>query len=111
MLNAKHAALAESTAAFLLEQPGWEIRAEVSFSIDGERGVVDFVAWHAATRTVLMIELKTDIVDVGETIATFDRKCRLAGRIAASLGCRSSRAYRSGSGCVGSGASSVRCPK
>lgn len=86
MLNAKHAALAESATAFLLDQPGWEVRAEVSFNFDGERGVVDLVAWHAATRTVLLIELKTDIVDVGETIGTFDRKRRLAGRIAASLG-------------------------
>ena len=85
MLNAKHAALAESTTAFLLDHSGWEVRAEVSFNIDGERGVVDLVAWHAATRTVLLIELKTDIVDVGETIGTFDRKRRLAGRIAASL--------------------------
>lgn len=92
MLNVKHAALAESAAAFLLEQPGWELRAEVSFNIDGERGVVDVVAWHAATRTILLIELKTDIVDVGELIGTFDRKRRLAGRIAASLGWRAEHA-------------------
>lgn len=92
MLNAKHAALAESSAAFILEQPGWEVRAEVSFNIDGERGLVDLVAWHAASRTVLLIELKTDIVDVGEAIGTFDRKRRLAGRIAASLGWRAEHA-------------------
>lgn len=92
MLNAKHAALAESTAGFLVEQPGWEFRAEVSFNIDGERGVVDLVAWHAATRTVLLIELKTDIIDVGETIGTFDRKRRLAGKIALSLGWRAEHA-------------------
>jgi transcriptional regulator with XRE-family HTH domain len=92
MLNANHAALAESTAAFFLDRPGWELRAELSFNIAGERGVVDFAAWHAATRTILMIELKTDIVDVGETIGTFDRKRRLAGRIAASLGWRAEHA-------------------
>jgi transcriptional regulator with XRE-family HTH domain len=95
MLNAKHAALAESATAFLLAEPGWEVRAEVSFNIDGERGVVDLVAWHAASRTVLLIELKTDIVDVGEHIGTFDRKRRLAGRIAAQLGWRAEHA-----GCV-----------
>jgi transcriptional regulator with XRE-family HTH domain len=92
MLNAKHAALSESATAFLLEQPGWEVRAEVSFNFDGERGVVDLVAWHAATRTMLLIELKTEVVDVGETIGTFDRKRRLAGRIAASLGWRAEHA-------------------
>jgi transcriptional regulator with XRE-family HTH domain len=92
MLNAKHATLAESVTAFLLAQPGWQVRPEVSFNIDGERGIVDLVAWHAATRTVLLIELKTDIVDVGELIGTFDRKRRLAGRIAASLGWRPEQA-------------------
>ena len=92
MLNAKHAALAESATAFLLDHSGWEVRAEVSFNIDGERGVVDLVAWHAATRTILVIELKTEIVNVGETVGTFDRKRRLAGRIAASLGWRAEHA-------------------
>jgi hypothetical protein len=92
MLNAKHAALAESATAFVLDQPGWQVRAEVSFNVDGERGVVDLVAWHDATRTILLIELKTDIVDVGETIGTFDRKRRLAGRIAAMLGWRAEHA-------------------
>jgi hypothetical protein len=92
MLNAKHAALAESAVAFLLDAGGWEVRAEVSFNVEGERGVVDLVAWHAASRTILIIELKTDIVDVGETIGTFDRKRRLAGRIAASLGWRAEQA-------------------
>ena len=92
MLNAKHGALAESVTAWLLDWPGWEVRPEVSFNFDGERGAVDLVAWHAATRTVLLIELKTDIVDVGELVRTFDRKRRLAGRIAASCGWRAEQA-------------------
>jgi transcriptional regulator with XRE-family HTH domain len=92
MLNARHGALAESASGFVLDQPGWQLRAEVSFNFDGERGVVDLVAWHEATRTVLLIELKTDIVDVGETIGTFDRKRRLAGRIAAIMGWRAEHA-------------------
>jgi transcriptional regulator with XRE-family HTH domain len=90
MVNAKHAALAEAAIAWLRKQAGWEIRPEVSFSLGGERGVVDLLAWHAATRTLLVIELKTDIVDVGELLGTFDRKRRLAWRIAATLDWRPS---------------------
>ena len=86
MLNAKHAALAEDVVAWLRREPGWEVRPEVSFNIYGERGVIDLLAWHAPTRTLLVIELKTDIVDVGENLGTFDRKRRLARRVAGDLG-------------------------
>lgn len=34
---------------------------EVSFSIYGQRGVIDILAWHAATRSLLVIELKTEM--------------------------------------------------
>ena len=88
MLNARHAALAEDVVAWILERPGWELKPEVSFNVFGERGVIDLLAWHAATRTLLVIELKTEIVDVGEMIGTFDRKRRLAWRIAPGLGWR-----------------------
>lgn len=88
MLNAKHAALTEDVVAWLLGLPGWELRTEVSFSEYGERGIIDVLAWHAATRTLLLIELKTELVDIGEHLGTFDRKRRLAGRIATRLGWR-----------------------
>jgi hypothetical protein len=55
---------------------------ELTFSIYGERGSVDLVAWHPARRALLVIELKTAIVDVNELLMTFDRKRRLAPRIA-----------------------------
>ena len=41
---------------------------EVSFSIYGERGVIDILAWHPGRRALLIIELKTDIVDVNELV-------------------------------------------
>jgi hypothetical protein len=43
-------------------------------------------AWHAATASLLVIELKTAIVDVQELVGTLDRKVRLAPRIAAERG-------------------------
>jgi hypothetical protein len=88
LVNSRHAALAEAVIAWIVPFGGWAVRAEVSFSIFGERGIIDLVAWHEATRALLVIELKTGIVDVGETIGTFDRKIRLAARVAADLGWR-----------------------
>lgn len=81
MLNSKHSAMAESMAAALGRLDGWIIRPEVSFSIYGERGVIDFVAWHPILRAMLLIELKTELVDIGELMATADRRRRLAPRI------------------------------
>jgi transcriptional regulator with XRE-family HTH domain len=87
LLNARHSALHEAVArTFRADLPDWTIRPEVSFSIYGERGIVDVVAWHPARRALLIIELKTDIVDVNDLVGGVDRKRRLAGRIAAELG-------------------------
>lgn len=78
LLNARHSALHESVARLFLRLPGWIIAPEVSFAIRGERGVIDILAWHPATRTLLVIELKTEIVDVNELMGVVDRKRRLA---------------------------------
>lgn len=86
LVNARHAALTEAVLVGLAKAPGWTARPEVSFAIYGERGVVDVLAWHAASRSVLVIEVKTAIVDVGEMLGTLDRKRRLAPAIGRSLG-------------------------
>jgi transcriptional regulator with XRE-family HTH domain len=80
----RHAELVERLIA-VLHGLGWVARPEVSFNIRAERGLVDILAWHAATATLLLIEVKTEIVDVGELFGTFDRKRRLGleiGRLA-----------------------------
>ena len=82
LLNAGHAAMHESLARFFAELEGWQAIPEVSFSIYGERGVIDILAWHAASRTVLVIELKTELVDPQDLVSTMDRRVRLARRIA-----------------------------
>jgi len=82
----RHSALHESVARHFRRWPGWVIAPEISFSIRGERGVIDILAWHPATRTLLVIELKTDIVDVNELMGTLDRKRRLAPVIARERG-------------------------
>jgi len=86
LINARHSALHESIARRLLALSGWEIAPEVSFSIRGERGVIDILAWHASSRTLLVIELKTEIVDVNDLMGGVDRKRRLAMVIARDRG-------------------------
>jgi DNA-binding Xre family transcriptional regulator len=87
MLSSRHALLAESVVRALhRDSPDWQVFPEVSFSIWGERGVIDLLAWHPGRRALLVIELKTELVDVGETIGTMDRKQRLAAKVAAERG-------------------------
>lgn len=81
LISARHSALSESVVR-AFPRPGWRIAPEVSFSIYGERGIIDLLAWNPTQRILLVIELKTEIVDVNELVGTFDRKVRLGTRIA-----------------------------
>ena len=86
LLNGRHSRLAELVARDLAARAGWIFQPEVSFAIYGERGVIDILAFHTTTGTLLVIELKTDIVDVNELAGTIDRKVRLAVEIAKERG-------------------------
>lgn len=83
LLNRAHSALHDEVVRMFRDHlPEWVLAPEVSFAILGERGIIDLVAWHPGRRVLLIIELKTDIADVNELLGTFDRKRRLAWRIA-----------------------------
>lgn len=86
LLGARHSHLHEVVARRFAALPEWTILPEVTFSVYGERGAIDVLAWHARTRTVLVIELKTEVVDVQELLGTLDRKRRLARGIARDRG-------------------------
>jgi len=86
LLSARHSLMHEQMARFFGDLPDWTIEPEVSFSIYGERGIIDVLAWHPIRRILLVIELKTEIVDVNEMLGTLDRKRRLAVDIARSRG-------------------------
>jgi transcriptional regulator with XRE-family HTH domain len=87
LLNRRHSALHELVARWFGEfVPAWVLAPEVSFSIYGERGVIDILAWHPGRRALLIIELKTDIVDVNDLVGSADRRRRLARTIAAERG-------------------------
>jgi hypothetical protein len=77
-LNAKHFQLHELVAPWFAEQlAAWTLAPEVSYPIYRERGVIDIVAWHPSRRAILVIELKTDIVDVNQLIGMVGEKARL----------------------------------
>jgi transcriptional regulator with XRE-family HTH domain len=81
LLDRGHADLSERTLQ-LLEAFGWTLMAEVSYSIFGERGSIDLLAWHDSSRTLLVIEIKTELASIEETLRRHDAKARLARGIA-----------------------------
>jgi len=88
MLNAGHAAMHEQVATLLGGLSDWQWAAEVSFAIYGERGIIDILAFHSPTGILLVVELKTEIVEVEELVGVMDRRRRLAIRIAGERGWR-----------------------
>ena len=67
----------------LLERLGWEARPEVSYAVDGERGSIDILARHAPSATLLVIEVKSELTSVEETLRRHDAKVRLGRLVAA----------------------------
>lgn len=86
VVNARHSALHERLADRLARAPGWVSAAEVSYSIWGERGVIDRLAFHAERRMLAVFELKADLGDPAGLVAQVDRYRRLAPEIARSRG-------------------------
>ena len=70
LLDARHAAMHETMAKLLGGLDGWVFEPEVSFSIYGERGIIDILAWHPGRRMLLVIELKTEVVEVSGLLGT-----------------------------------------
>jgi transcriptional regulator with XRE-family HTH domain len=56
LLNARHAAMHETMARLFRELDEWIATPEVSFSIYGERGIIDIVAWNPTRRALLIID-------------------------------------------------------
>lgn len=86
VMNARHSALHERLAERLAAQAGWVSAAEVSYSIWGERGVIDRVAYHAERRMLAVFEIKADLADPAGLVAQVDRYRRLAPEIAHARG-------------------------
>lgn len=76
-----HATLV-GAAIRVLEAAGWVVQPEVSYSVFGERGSIDILAWHPAARVLLVVEVKTELTSIEETLRRHDAKVRLAAGIA-----------------------------
>lgn len=81
LLDTAHAAIVEQVVR-LLGGAGWLVATEVSFNHFGERGSIDVLAFHPASRLLLVVEVKSVVPDVQATLVTLDRKERLAPQIA-----------------------------
>lgn len=77
LLDAGHATLGAAVKQRLAGW-GWSVRAEVSFNHFGDRGRIDLLAWHPSSATVLVVEVKTDLVDVQQLLGSMDVKTRIA---------------------------------
>ena len=82
LMDARHAALVEQVVASLTSF-GWEAAVEYSFNHYGERGVVDVLAWRAADRALLVVEVKSEMDDVQAMLGILDRKIRLVPSLVA----------------------------
>ncbi|MBA2634912.1 MAG: helix-turn-helix transcriptional regulator [Chloroflexi bacterium] len=84
LIDRDHAHLQEA-AAHRLGMRGWTAQAEVSFNHYGDRGSCDLVAWHAATQTLLVVEVKSRLGNLQELLHRLDTKARLGGVLARQL--------------------------
>ena len=87
LLDARHARLVQTAIAAL--GPGWLAVPEYSFNRYGDRGSVDVLAWQPAAEALLLIEAKSELHDVQETLRSMDVKARvLPGIVAGERGWR-----------------------
>ena len=76
LMDNDHAALVDHVVR-ILRPDGWEVVVEYTFNHYGERGSVDILAWHADEQVLLIIEIKSRLLDSQETISTLARKARI----------------------------------
>lgn len=81
LLDADHA-LVSAEIVRRLHLAGWETRVEVTYAVRGSSGSIDVLAWHPATRSLLVIEVKTEITSAEATLRKLDEKARVAALVA-----------------------------
>lgn len=81
LVDEGHAALVGHVIRWL-SRFGWDVKPEVTFAIYSDRGSIDILAWHAASRTLLVVEVKTELTSIEETLRRHDVKVRRAAQVA-----------------------------
>jgi transcriptional regulator with XRE-family HTH domain len=85
LMDAAHAAVQDAVASLLIGL-GWLVHVETSFNHYGDRGRIDIIAFHPLLGVVLVIEIKSVLGDLQETVGRLDVKARVARKVAADLG-------------------------
>lgn len=85
LLDADHSAIAAHWTR-RLESWGWITRSEVGFNRYGDRGRIDLLAYHPGARVLLVIEIKTSIIDAQALLGGLDVKARNDPFVARELG-------------------------
>jgi transcriptional regulator with XRE-family HTH domain len=88
--DADHSRLAEWLTR-RLETTGWVVVPEASFNHYGDRGRIDLLAFHSATATLVVVEVKTVIAEIQDLLGALNTKNRVAPTVARSLGWRAAR--------------------
>lgn len=82
LLDADHAQLSEIwQRQLLVPAAGWMSRTEVSFNHYGDRGIIDNLAYHPLTHTLVVTEIKSAIYDNQELLGKLDIKERVARHV------------------------------
>jgi transcriptional regulator with XRE-family HTH domain len=76
LIDAAHARLVEILVG-VLRRYRWEVEVEYTFNVFGDRGSVDVLGWHAASRTLLIIEVKSRFTDLQAMLVSLARKLRV----------------------------------
>jgi transcriptional regulator with XRE-family HTH domain len=77
IIDERHAQLVGQVAKEL-GRLGWDVHVEVTFNEYGDRGSIDTLGLNRAAGAALIVEIKTELTRVDETIRRLDVKARLA---------------------------------
>jgi transcriptional regulator with XRE-family HTH domain len=77
LLDERHAAIVGLTAQ-ILQARSWEVVIEATYAVYGERGSIDILAAHIPSRTLLVVEVKTELTSIEQLGRKVDEKVRLA---------------------------------
>lgn len=81
LTDEEHAAIAESLAAWFRSK-GFVTEPEASFSEWGERGRIDLLAYQPGPGTLVVVEVKTQLLDLQDLFGALNVKERLAMTVA-----------------------------
>lgn len=80
LVDERHAGLVTGTCR-LLTEAGWQVLTEASYSIYGERGSIDVLGWKRDELATVVVEVKSELTSVEQTLRKHDEKARLTPRI------------------------------